>query len=200
MNARLPSTEAHMAQCQNMSKTYNSTILLEQVGEQKTKMPKSMPGPSSNATFDNRNAKVARKSKDRKMPIMAKRAGKDATREFTEEEVAKHNKDDDVWMIIHGKVYDVTKFLEDHPGGPDIMISVAGKDATDQFEEVFHSEKARQQALEFVVGKVKGYTGADDAIMQSMSGSKSGGGGSSFNAMLVPAFLLIVLALYKFYS
>lgn len=32
------------------------------------------------------------------------------------QEVAKHNKDDDMWMVVHGKVYDVTKFKEDHPG------------------------------------------------------------------------------------
>ncbi len=36
---------------------------------------------------------------------------------FTKEEVAKHNKAEDCWIIVHNKVYDVTKFLSEHPGG-----------------------------------------------------------------------------------
>ncbi|KAI8140899.1 putative mitochondrial cytochrome b2 [Fennellomyces sp. T-0311] len=52
------------------------------------------------------------------------------------EEVAKHNKKDDVWVIIHGKVYDLTKFLPDHPGGQKIILKYAGKDGTSAFEPI----------------------------------------------------------------
>jgi cytochrome b5 len=41
-------------------------------------------------------------------------------------EVKKHIKEDDCWIIVHGKVYDVTKFLDEHPGGFDIIISNTG--------------------------------------------------------------------------
>lgn len=41
---------------------------------------------------------------------------------FSLDEVAKHNKSDDCWVIIHGKVYDVTKFLSEHPGLQHIFI------------------------------------------------------------------------------
>jgi hypothetical protein len=46
--------------------------------------------------------------------------------EFKLDQVATHANKKDCWMAINGKVYDVTKFLEDHPGGPDIMLEHAG--------------------------------------------------------------------------
>ncbi|KAE9460777.1 hypothetical protein C3L33_07308, partial [Rhododendron williamsianum] len=50
---------------------------------------------------------------------------------FTLAEVAGHNNAKDCWLIISDKVYDVTKFLEDHPGGDEVLLSATGKDATD---------------------------------------------------------------------
>ncbi|KAF9610956.1 hypothetical protein IFM89_025989 [Coptis chinensis] len=49
-------------------------------------------------------------------------------------------------------VYDVTKFLEDHPGGDEVLLSAAGKDATDDFEDVGHSSSARAMMDEYYVG------------------------------------------------
>jgi cytochrome b involved in lipid metabolism len=78
-------------------------------------------------------------------------------RAMTMKEVSKHNKPDDMWMVLHGKVYDVTKFLEDHPGGTDIMIENAGTDVTNQFEEMSHTKEARRQATQFHIGDIEGY-------------------------------------------
>jgi len=52
---------------------------------------------------------------------------------ITREEVAKHNKPDDAWIIVDGDVYDVTKFAGVHPGGTQILLEYAGKDATEDF-------------------------------------------------------------------
>ncbi|KAG0742635.1 hypothetical protein G6F62_005507 [Rhizopus arrhizus] len=52
------------------------------------------------------------------------------------EEVQKHNSKDDIWVIIHGKVYDLTQFLPEHPGGQRIILKYAGKDATDAFDPI----------------------------------------------------------------
>lgn len=52
------------------------------------------------------------------------------------EEVAKHNSDRDCWVIIHGRAYDVTDFKEEHPGGKNIIMKWAGKDATETYEPI----------------------------------------------------------------
>ncbi|KAI8140846.1 FMN-dependent dehydrogenase-domain-containing protein [Fennellomyces sp. T-0311] len=51
-------------------------------------------------------------------------------------EVAKHKTKDDVWVILHGKVYDLTKFLPEHPGGQKIILKYAGQDATSAFDPI----------------------------------------------------------------
>ena len=47
------------------------------------------------------------------------------------EEVKKHNKDQDTWLAIEDKVYDVSKFMALHPAGKGIIQQYAGQDATD---------------------------------------------------------------------
>jgi hypothetical protein len=41
-------------------------------------------------------------------------------------ECEQHTTEKDCWLIIHGKVYDVTDFLDEHPGGYDIVVSASG--------------------------------------------------------------------------
>ncbi|KAI9851543.1 MAG: Cytochrome b2, mitochondrial precursor [Thelocarpon superellum] len=55
---------------------------------------------------------------------------------LTGEEVSKHDSRQSCWVIVHGKAYDVTEFLPEHPGGPKIILKYAGKDATDEFEPI----------------------------------------------------------------
>lgn len=58
-------------------------------------------------------------------------------------------------MVVDGKVYDVTKFLDEHPGGEDIMLDSSGRDATREFEDVGHSGEARAQLASLLVGTLR---------------------------------------------
>lgn len=64
---------------------------------------------------------------------------------FTFDQVAKHNTEQDCWIVIDNKVYDVTNFLSVHPGGKRVMLPYAGKDAT----KVFHSFHAPSVLLKY---------------------------------------------------
>ncbi|KAF8592453.1 hypothetical protein K439DRAFT_1400272 [Ramaria rubella] len=55
---------------------------------------------------------------------------------YTLEQVAQHNSKESCWIIIENKVYDVTDFLPEHPGGSKIILKYGGKDATDAFNPV----------------------------------------------------------------
>ncbi|KAI5422110.1 hypothetical protein KIW84_045529, partial [Lathyrus oleraceus] len=73
---------------------------------------------------------------------------------LTFEDVAKHNHKKDCWIIVNKKVYDVTTFLDDHPGGDEALLSATGKDATLDFEDVGHSDSATEMMEQYFVGEV----------------------------------------------
>ncbi|PCG91367.1 Cytochrome b5 [Penicillium occitanis (nom. inval.)] len=60
-----------------------------------------------------------------------------------------------MWIVVHGKVYDVTKYVQDHPGGPDVLIDGAGQDVTAAYEEVGHSEDANEILATYLIGTLK---------------------------------------------
>ncbi|KAK3330783.1 FMN-dependent dehydrogenase-domain-containing protein [Apodospora peruviana] len=58
------------------------------------------------------------------------------TQVFSAEEVAKHRSTDSCWVILYGNVYDVTEFLPSHPGGSKIILQLAGRDATAEYDPI----------------------------------------------------------------
>ncbi|KAI2636141.1 FMN-dependent dehydrogenase [Xylaria nigripes] len=52
------------------------------------------------------------------------------------EEVAKHTTSESCWVLLYGDVYDVTEFLPSHPGGSKIILQLAGRDATAEFDPI----------------------------------------------------------------
>lgn len=116
-----------------------------------------------------------------------------ATKKYTLEEVAAHNSEKDIWLIIGNdktgkpratcssgaylriramimsgrgtflvlmmntggpKVYDVTKYLDEHPGGSEVMLDHAGKYADEFFEDIGHSSDAREILKRYQIGLV----------------------------------------------
>ncbi|KAI0096071.1 acyl-CoA dehydrogenase-like protein [Nemania sp. FL0031] len=76
---------------------------------------------------------------------------------FTRDEVAKHNTEDSVWFIVDSKVYDVSDFLDAHPGGETVLRQVAGQDATAAFYNLHrHEVLAKYEDLQ--IGTVAGET------------------------------------------
>ncbi|KAL4369439.1 hypothetical protein GQ457_05G001020 [Hibiscus cannabinus] len=77
---------------------------------------------------------------------------------FVYEDLVQHKDRNDCWLLISGKVYDVTQFLEEHPGGDEVLIAVAGKDATDDFEDIGHSDDARELMEKYCIGEIDSTT------------------------------------------
>jgi len=73
---------------------------------------------------------------------------------YSMSEVAKHNRINDGWMVIDGKVYDVSTFK--HPGGNIINMGY-GKDATELFhnKHIRHSNRAKTLVKKYLIGKLE---------------------------------------------
>mmetsp|Transcript_7781 Transcript_7781/g.6953 ORF Transcript_7781/g.6953 Transcript_7781/m.6953 type:complete len:136 (+) Transcript_7781:66-473(+) len=124
---------------------------------------------------------------------------------YDEEEVSKHSTNDDCWIILGNdsnggpKVYDVTKYLNDHPGGPEIITEFAGKNADEMYEDIGHSREARQKAEKYLIGKLKYDPNSETSKAARKKASdvvKSKGGLNPFAVII----LLIAIAIGIYYS
>lgn len=76
---------------------------------------------------------------------------------LTRAEVAKNNTEESLWFIIDSKVYDVTDFLDAHPGGESVLKQVAGQDATEAFYNL-HKQEVLQKYSNLSIGTIEGET------------------------------------------
>ncbi|KAH7358021.1 medium-chain specific acyl-CoA dehydrogenase [Plectosphaerella cucumerina] len=77
-----------------------------------------------------------------------------ATSTFTRDEVAKNTSDDSLWTIIDSKVYDLTDFLDAHPGGPAVLRQVAGRDATADFYNLHRHDVLTKYDPQLLLGTI----------------------------------------------
>lgn len=120
---------------------------------------------------------------------------------FREDEVKQHKDAKSTWMIIHDKIYDVTKFLEEHPGGEEVLLEQAGGDATESFEDVGHSTDARDLMKEYLVGELHEKDKKHKNIKTSTTlSAPESNSGSNWTGWLIPFGVALAAALlYRFF-
>ncbi|CAI4229969.1 unnamed protein product [Auanema sp. JU1783] len=127
---------------------------------------------------------------------------------LSSDDVASHNTPQSCWIILDNKVYDVTKFLEEHPGGEEVITQLAGQDATDAFNDVGHSRDAKEMAEEYLIGQLeKDASPAAAAAVPEAAEKPAKACGSSFidvvtsptwsNFLIPTAIGLVVYVLYR---
>jgi len=83
-------------------------------------------------------------------------AANDPNKEWTWEEVSKHNTEQDCWVVVNGQVLNVTSFLKDHPGGKKAIMIYAGRDATEEFNMLHKPDVVEKYAPYSIIGKIQG--------------------------------------------
>ena len=127
-----------------------SNFILKKINKNKTTSKNSKKSSKKTIKETSINNKVggSKKSKKNKIKTQPKKKG------YTIEEVRKHRNKKSAWLVIDGKVYDVTDWRKSHPGGDVIMQGVKVDDATSLFESRGHSSFARKKLKELYIGKL----------------------------------------------
>lgn len=73
--------------------------------------------------------------------------------EYTVAEIAQHRAPNDCWMVVNGMVLDFSKF--EHPGGPEVMMMFAGKDASTEFNMMHGEQMIYKHSPQSIIGTVK---------------------------------------------
>ncbi|KAH7152683.1 cytochrome b5-like heme/steroid binding domain-containing protein [Dactylonectria macrodidyma] len=108
--------------------------------------------------------------------------------ELTYQDVSEHSTKTDLYIVIHDKVYNCSSFIDEHPGGEEVMMDLAGADATEAFEDVGHSDEAREILEKLHIGDLKRQAGdpkPTDPHSAPATAEVSGGRGTAFYALLV---------------
>ncbi|KAG8238715.1 hypothetical protein J437_LFUL015274 [Ladona fulva] len=117
---------------------------------------------------------------------------------YSLKEVAQNK--DKKWITIHNNVYDVSGFLNEHPGGEEILIEQAGKDATEPFEDVGHSTDARELMAKYKIGELVEEDRKDTKVKKHEWKSSDEGTSNAWSSWLIPAAIGIAATIaYRCY-
>nr|WDP79932.1 delta 6 fatty acly desaturase [Ruditapes philippinarum] len=85
-----------------------------------------------------------------------------SVKSFTWEEIKTHNKRTDSWIVLDGKVYNVTNFMKKHPGGARVLSSYGGQDATDVWTAMHNDKDFVGKYLKpLYIGEVQDYNATE---------------------------------------
>jgi len=127
----------------------------------------------------------------------------DMLKQYSLAEVKKHNDNHSCWLVIHNEVYDVTKFLNEHPGGEEVLLEQGGKECSEAFEDVGHSSDARELMLKYKIGEI--VEAEKKPVKQkthnwAATDANTDGKESSLMSWIVPITLgVIATIIYRFY-
>ena len=114
-------------------------------------------------------------------------------------ELKENNNSKSCWLAIHNEVYDITKFLEDHPGGEEVLLEQAGGFATEAFDDVGHSTDAKEIMKQYHIGTVA----EEDREHIRTTGSHPAGTDSqnekSWTSWLIPLAIAAAVAFFYRY-
>lgn len=105
----------------------------------------------------NRKSKIEESKSFRSFVLLNNMAVTKRVRIYTEEDVANHKSANSCWVTNRGKVYDVTAFMPDHPGGDDLIMDHAGTDVESIMKDGDshdHSDSAYDMLEEYMVGRL----------------------------------------------
>nr|XP_043621552.1 cytochrome B5-like protein [Erigeron canadensis] len=91
---------------------------------------------------------------DQKQNIHSDSNNTKSVKAYNKAEISLHNKRTDCWIIIKEKVYDVTPYVEEHPGG-DAILSHAGDDSTEGFFGPQHATRVFDMIDDFYIGELE---------------------------------------------
>jgi len=121
-------------------------------------------------------------------------------KEYSMEEISKRTSVDDCWMIIGNesnggcKVYDVTKYMDDHPGGAEVMLDVSGQNADEFFEDIGHSGEARKELKKYLIGTYK--LSEEEIEKMKMEAEKKAQQSGSPTLMIILVALIAIIYAY----
>lgn len=103
------------------------------------------------------------------------------SRSVTSQQLSEHRGEEDAWTAIRGTVYNVTRYLDFHPGGHEELMRAAGQDGTDLFNNVHRWVNAESMLKACVVGPYLGSAGSGRNKVGGSSGATS-------SVLTVPSF------------
>lgn len=109
-----------------------------------------------------------------------------AAQTYSNAEIAQHNTASSCWVIVNSEVFDITPFLNSHPGGRSVLVNGAGKDISAQFR-MFHKASVINKYRSLQIGTVGASSSAGNPVPASNPAPSSSGGSALVAPIALPA-------------